>query len=197
MAESGRADSEFAAELTGRVEDSLFGRLYSGHPGTREVMESEHLVAFADLAPLVAGHLLVVPRPPGPSQAAVVVHTIRPLARATSRAARRVPSPIQFVGPWCVTRRRSGPGARRRLGDDLEFELVLGVFGASYSPCISPTMPLKSPVPPKIATSNSGKASKSSSPPATRVPVIFPPGVGSTFSKVQPAWQNHMFGART
>jgi diadenosine tetraphosphate (Ap4A) HIT family hydrolase len=60
-------ESEFAAELTGQDEASLFGSIYAGNPASRHVMQSEHLVALVDLAPLVAGHLIVVPRQDIPS----------------------------------------------------------------------------------------------------------------------------------
>ncbi len=63
--------SEFAAELEGNVDASLFGRLYSGDPPSRVVTTTKHLVAFVDLAPLAPGHLLVVPRKDVPSFAAL------------------------------------------------------------------------------------------------------------------------------
>jgi diadenosine tetraphosphate (Ap4A) HIT family hydrolase len=59
--------SEFTFELEDRPEESLFGRVYEGDPPHRKIAESEELVAFADFAPLLAGHLLVVPREDLPS----------------------------------------------------------------------------------------------------------------------------------
>lgn len=67
MGDAIRPDSEFGPELDQRPEDSLFSKLYGGDPPSRELARSEQLVALADLAPLVPGHLLVVPREYAPS----------------------------------------------------------------------------------------------------------------------------------
>lgn len=66
-----RIRSEFADELDGRAHLSVFGRIYEGDPPNRIIGCSEHFVAFVDLAPLVPGHLLVVPRRDVPSFAAL------------------------------------------------------------------------------------------------------------------------------
>lgn len=71
VADSPSTISEFAAELEGRVEESLFAHVYQGDPPSRSLAQSEHLVAFVDLAPLVAGHLIVVPRQDVPSFASL------------------------------------------------------------------------------------------------------------------------------
>jgi diadenosine tetraphosphate (Ap4A) HIT family hydrolase len=71
MVEEPYGASEFTSELENRPEESLFGRVYQGDPPHRKVAETEHLVAFGDFAPLVAGHLLVVPRQNFPSFAAL------------------------------------------------------------------------------------------------------------------------------
>ena len=63
--------SEFAAEIAGRTKASHFAAIYEGDPPSRIVAESDHFVAFVDLAPLVAGHLLVVPRVDVPAFAAL------------------------------------------------------------------------------------------------------------------------------
>lgn len=64
-------ESEFLPELTGRTDRSHFAAVYGGEPASRIVTESEYFAAFVDLAPLVAGHLLIVPRTNVPSFAAM------------------------------------------------------------------------------------------------------------------------------
>lgn len=54
-------ENGFDAELSGGS-GSLFARLYGDQPPSRVVASTRHFVVVADLSPLVAGHLLVIPR---------------------------------------------------------------------------------------------------------------------------------------
>jgi diadenosine tetraphosphate (Ap4A) HIT family hydrolase len=55
-------DSRLCAELGGEVEEIAFHELCRGDPPTRILHESDHFAVLLDLAPLVEGHLLVVPK---------------------------------------------------------------------------------------------------------------------------------------
>lgn len=55
-------DSEICAELRGIRDGVGFHATYNGDPPSRVVAASENFTALVDLAPLTAGHLLLVPR---------------------------------------------------------------------------------------------------------------------------------------
>lgn len=63
--------SEFSAELEGHSEETHFGAVYRGQPPSRIVAESDQFVVLVDVAPLVEGHILVIPRVEVPSFAAL------------------------------------------------------------------------------------------------------------------------------
>ncbi len=107
--------SEFAAELSGRVAESHFARVYEGRPPSREVVRTEHFIALVDLAPLTLGHMLVVPRREVPSFAVLPEEAWREWkhlrARLVETLSERWTHPIQFEhgsthamrGSACVT----------------------------------------------------------------------------------------------
>lgn len=55
-------DTEFDAELTGEAAGSKFTKLYQGQPASRLVLSSPHFGVLVDIAPLVIGHVLILPR---------------------------------------------------------------------------------------------------------------------------------------
>lgn len=57
-------DSPFFRELLGEVDEVDFHRVYMGDPPSRIILASENFAALADYSPLVAGHLLIIPKQP-------------------------------------------------------------------------------------------------------------------------------------
>jgi len=55
-------DSRLCAELAGETVGIAFHELCDGDPPSRVVFESEHFAVLVDLAPLVEGHVLLVPK---------------------------------------------------------------------------------------------------------------------------------------
>lgn len=57
-------DSPFTRELLGEKEGVYFHTIYRGNPPSRILHETEHFAVLCDLAPIVAGHLIIIPREP-------------------------------------------------------------------------------------------------------------------------------------
>jgi diadenosine tetraphosphate (Ap4A) HIT family hydrolase len=55
-------DTEFDLELAGETQGSTFEEVYGGDPASRVVIAWRHFAVLVDIAPLVVGHLLVIPR---------------------------------------------------------------------------------------------------------------------------------------
>lgn len=55
-------DTEFDLELAGTSKGSTFAEVYGGDPPSRVIMASQRFAVLVDLAPMVVGHLLVIPR---------------------------------------------------------------------------------------------------------------------------------------
>ena len=84
--------SDFSDELAGNVAASLFGSTYDGNPPSRLVARTANCAVVADYAPLVEGHVLVVPNEFRPSlahtprdQRAELVNVIEAVGAAVSR----------------------------------------------------------------------------------------------------------------
>jgi diadenosine tetraphosphate (Ap4A) HIT family hydrolase len=55
-------DSRLCAELAGETAGIAFHDLYGGDPPSRQLYNTDHFTVLIDLAPLVEGHLLIVPK---------------------------------------------------------------------------------------------------------------------------------------
>lgn len=60
-------DDDFLVEADGSVAGTLFEARYGGDPPTRLIAQTPRFAVLADLAPLCAGHVLIVPRSYHPS----------------------------------------------------------------------------------------------------------------------------------
>lgn len=59
-----QVDKTFLDELAGYKEDVLFYDIYKGNPSSRIVHASENFTVLCDIAPLMEGHLLIIPNNP-------------------------------------------------------------------------------------------------------------------------------------
>jgi len=55
-------DSRLCAELSGHRDGIAFFEVYGGDPPSRVLHQTDHFAVLIDLAPLVVGHLLIVPK---------------------------------------------------------------------------------------------------------------------------------------
>lgn len=56
------AEDDFLAEANGSAAGTLFEARYGGDPADRTIMRTDRFAVLADLTPLCAGHVLVMPR---------------------------------------------------------------------------------------------------------------------------------------
>ncbi len=92
-------EDDFLVESNGSVAGTLFEARYGGDPPARLVAQTERFAVLADLAPLCAGHVLVVPRSYYPSFAALLANWWPDLEQLLMRLDRAM---LDAFGPTMV-----------------------------------------------------------------------------------------------
>jgi len=101
--------------------DTIFGKILRGEIPCHKLYEDERVLAFLDVAPLSAGHALVIPKEPAPTLDQLSDESAAAIGRVLPRLARAI---MRVTGTGAYNVLQNNGGAAHQIVMHVHFHII-------------------------------------------------------------------------